>query len=154
MFYPFKHRSWRHQGILSRCGYSYLVWLSILIIRGRYFAERGSFCDWHFLDAPEQNFWFSVGKSEKMKIWRKKNWPKKRIVVCLEVYFVIYILKMPIYSKNHDNIIVSCEENQLILKILEGWANLGEAELLTLRAFLAKCLPLLIWRWKFHFTVP
>ena len=71
---------------------------------------------------------------------------KKRIVVCLEVYFVIYILKIPIYYKNHDNIIVSWEENQLILKILEGWANLGGAEFLHIRVFLgfffAKYLPL------------
>ena len=97
-----------------------------------------------FLGCSRAEFLVFSGTIRKNEDLKKKKMTKKRIVVCLEVYFVIYILKMPIYSKNHDNIIVSCEENQLILKILEGWANLGEAELLTLRAFLAKCLPLLI----------
>ena len=51
-------------------------------------------------------FGFQREIQKRMKISRKVL-TKEGIVVCFEVYFVTYILKMPIECKSHDNVIVS-----------------------------------------------
>ena len=56
--------------------------------------------------------------------------------MCLEEYFVIYTLKLAIYFKNYENIIVSREKNHLTLEMLESLENLAGAEFLPVRAFL------------------
>ena len=53
--------------------------------------------------------------------------------MCLEEYFVIYTLKLAIYFKIYENIIVSREQNHLIFEMFE---NLAGAEFLPVRAFL------------------
>ena len=49
------------------------------------------------------------------------------------IVFVIYTLKLAIYFKNYENIIVSREQNHFILETL---GNLAGAEFLPVRAFL------------------
>ena len=60
---------------------------------------------------------------------------RENSMMCLQEYFAIYNLRMAIYCKNHENILVSMGKNHHILEILEGWGSLGGAELLPLWAF-------------------
>ena len=73
--------------------------------RGIFFAERARLCLGHFRGAPGQNFWFSE-ENQKMLIFQDK---KGRILMFLNEYFVTYTLKLAIYLKNYENIIVSRE---------------------------------------------
>ena len=45
-------------------------------------------------------------ENQKKIRFQEKKLTKERIGVCLQIHFVIYILEMSIYSKNHNNFLV------------------------------------------------